>query len=62
MAEKSHGSGGGGAMRDLKWAILLLIVVWFIWYFTNGPQRYEATKPFINPPAPLGTGQVYGPQ
>ncbi len=56
--KKSH----GGAMKDLKWVIFILIIIWFIWYFSGGPQGYDATQPFIEPPAPLGGGQTYGGQ
>ncbi len=59
----SHGGhgGGGGAMTDLKWAIGLLVVLWFAWYFTGGSTSPNTDKPFIKPAAPLDTGEVYGP-
>lgn len=49
------------AMDHLKQLIILLIVLWFIWYFAIGPNK-DSSKPFINPPAPISTGGVYGPQ
>ena len=59
----SHGGGGGGAWDHLKWFLFLLIGLWFVWFFTGGPQRYESTAgPFLKPAAPLDTGAVYGPK
>jgi hypothetical protein len=47
----------------LKWIIGFLIVLWILWYFLGGPQSYEAQKgPFIMPPSPVGTGEIYGPK
>jgi hypothetical protein len=56
----SHGHGGGDAWSHLKWLIFALIVLWFVWFFTGGPQRYESQSgKFIKPPAPLNTGKPY---
>jgi hypothetical protein len=42
--------------------ILLIAVLWLLWYYTGGPERYnDYDGPYINPPAPLGDGQTYGP-
>ena len=49
------------AMDHLKQAILLLIILWFVWYFTAGPNSASSKKPFINPPAPISDGNTYGP-
>jgi len=43
-------------MREL---ILLLIILWFAWYFTGGPSRYQEQGPYTTPPAPVGTGETY---
>ncbi len=50
-------------MSDLKWLILILIGIWIIW-FVYGGARSDAAKsgPFIKPPAPIDSGQIYGPQ
>jgi len=48
------------AIKDLKWVVLIIILVWFVWFFTGGPQRDKAIKgPFIKPPRLLDTGRVY---
>ncbi len=49
------------AWNHLKWIIFILIVLWFVWFFTGGPERYEKNKPFIEPADPISTGEVYGP-
>lgn len=33
-----------------------------IWYMTGGPSRADLRGIFLSPPAPLGTGDAYGPQ
>ncbi|MCX6753162.1 MAG: hypothetical protein NTW62_02350 [Candidatus Nomurabacteria bacterium] len=48
------------AMDHLKQLLLLIVGLWFLWYFMIGPNK-DSTKPFINPPAPLSTGDKYGP-
>lgn len=53
------------AWDHLKWLIFVLIGLWFIWFFTGGPQKVnqnDLNKPFIRPAAPLDTGEVYGPK
>lgn len=46
----------------LKWLFWFFVILWFIWFFTGGPERYEARQgPFLKPPAPLDTGESYGP-
>lgn len=51
------------AMKDLKWLLLILVGLWFLWYFAGGRMHKEATSgPFLNPPAPLDDGTVYGPE
>jgi len=49
-------------MNDLKWAGIILVVLWMAWFVTGGPTKFEDnSKPFLNPPFPLGTGGMYGP-
>lgn len=37
-----------------------LLVV--IWYFSGGPAKTDLRGIFLNPPAPVGSGNAYGPQ
>lgn len=49
------------ALRDLLYFIGALVVLFFIWVFTGGPERYISQKgPYLEPPAPLGSGDAYG--
>jgi hypothetical protein len=50
-------------MKELRWFGGLLLVFFALWLFGGGYERYskENDKPFIKPPAPLDTGEVYGP-
>ncbi|MFZ2205692.1 MAG: hypothetical protein WAV23_03820 [Minisyncoccia bacterium] len=51
------------AWDHLKWLIFVLIGLWFVWFFTGGPQRYSSNQgPFLRPPAPIDTGEIYGPK
>jgi len=48
-------------IKDSWWLIIVIILIWFAWFFTGGPDRREATEgPFLKPPQPLDTGEVYG--
>ena len=44
-----HGGGHGGAGRDLRIALGLLILLFFVWFFTGGPNNGRTTDPTINP-------------
>lgn len=48
-------------MDDLKWFIAVMGLLFVGWLVSGGPTRYSSTKPFIRPPQPLDTGEVYGP-
>ena len=50
------------AWDHLKGIIIILVILWFVWFFTGGPQRAGNDKPFIKPAAPIDTGEKYGPQ
>lgn len=51
----------GSATSDLWWFIAIMAVLGLIWYATGGPSRPESwSGPFIEPPAPIGTGEIYG--
>lgn len=40
----------------------VMAILWFVWFFTGGPERVRATNPgvFLKPVAPLDTGGSYG--
>lgn len=48
--------------EEIKWLLLLIIALFVGWVLTNGPARVadNKDKPFIEEPAPLSNGQVYG--
>jgi len=49
------------ALTDLKWLIFVIIIIWFVWFFTGGPERERSQHGlFLKPPAPLDTGETYG--
>ncbi len=51
------------ALKELKWFLLILALLWIVWFFTGGPQRFESiNKPFIQPITSPNSGQVYGPR
>jgi len=50
------------AFQHLMEVILVLVILWFIWFFTGGQYRASNDQPFIKPAAPLDTGEKYGPQ
>lgn len=39
-----------------------MIGLWFVWYFTGGPERYERNNPgpYIEPIGPGEKGNTYG--
>ena len=48
-------------LDDVKWIIGIMILLWFVWFFTGGPARQTSqVGPFIKPPAPLDSGETYG--
>ncbi len=49
------------AIKELMGFILILILLWIIWFFTGGPSRSDKDKPYVNPAAPISTGDTYGP-
>ena len=60
MATGGH-DHGSGPLGELKWFFLVLIVLWIVWYYTGGPERFRESTPFIKPLPPLDSGQTYGP-
>ncbi len=47
-------------MDLLKWIIFILVVLWIVWFLTGGPQSGRISQPFLSPPAPIGSGELYG--
>ena len=40
---------------------VILAAIWFVWFLTGGPARYETTRGILlKPPSPLSTGETYG--
>lgn len=48
-------------MGDALWFLGLLVVLVVLWYFAGGPGKADLRGIFLAPPAPLGTGEAYGP-
>jgi len=49
------------AISDLKWLIVVMIIIWVVWFFTGGPSReISQGGPFLKEPPPLDTGETYG--
>lgn len=48
------------AFDHLKGIIFILIILWFVWFFWG--RSSDTSKPFLKAPAPIDTGEVYGPQ
>ena len=52
----------GTATGDLLWVLAVIAALWVLWLATGGALRPSATAgPFIKPPAPLGSGEIYSP-
>ncbi len=50
----------GSATTDLWWFIGIMVALGVVWFATGGPNHPEAWQgPFIRPPAPLGSGEIY---
>lgn len=50
------------ARKDLFFVILIFAGFWVVWFSTGGPERATSRGGlFLFPPAPLGSGEVYGP-
>lgn len=46
----------------IKFILSFGIIVYFIWLFTGGMDRAENREdPFLREPAPLDSGETYGP-
>jgi len=50
------------ATADLLWVLAIVAALWILWFATGGTERPAATAgPFIKPPSPIGTGEIYSP-
>lgn len=52
---------GGGPMSDLMFVVVGLVLLIVLWYANGGPQKADLRGIFLQPPAPLGGGNAYGP-
>lgn len=50
------------AMKHLLELVGLLIILWLVWFFLGGANSKDTDKPFLKPPAPIDSGEKYGPQ
>lgn len=47
-------------MDELKWFIVVLVVLWMLWVATGGYSRIEnGDKPFLEQPSPIEGGKPY---
>jgi len=49
-------------MDLLKWVLGILALLWLAWVITGGPASERKERPFLRPPIPLGSGEIYGPE
>lgn len=47
--------------HDALWFFAILAVLIVLWYFAGGPGKADLRGIFLAPPAPLGSGEAYGP-
>jgi len=52
----------GNPTEDALWFFGILAILVALWYFAGGPGKADLRGLFLAPPAPLGTGDAYGPQ
>lgn len=53
---------GSSVMEDALFVFGGLAVLVVVWYLLGGPGRADLKGLFLAPPAPLGSGEAYGPQ
>lgn len=49
------------AMNDVYLFLGFMAMLVALWYFAGGPGKADLKGLFLSPPAPLGTGESYGP-
>lgn len=60
MAEEKEKKGNN---FNEAWLVLgLLLVLVFFWFYTGAYKKAHLNGIFLQPPAPLGPGNSYGPQ
>ena len=42
------------AVKHLMELIVFLVILWLVWFFTGGPQRYDNDKPYVTPANNIG--------
>lgn len=52
----------GGPAQDAFFIIGGVVILVVVWFASGGPERADLKGIFLAPPAPLGTGESYGPQ
>jgi len=53
---------GATPAEDALWFVGILAILVLLWYFSGGPGKADLRGLFLAPPAPLGSGEAYGPQ
>lgn len=49
-------------MEDALFFFGMLAILVVVWFLSGGPGRADLRGIFIAPPAPIGSGDAYGPQ
>jgi hypothetical protein len=60
--KKDAGAEGHDAMKDVYFFLLCLAVLVGAWWYMGGPEKTDMRGIFLRPPAPIDTGEAYGPQ
>lgn len=53
--------GGGGGNRDILFLLFVFGVLLFAWFTTGAYKNADLRGIFLAPPAPIGSGEAYGP-
>lgn len=51
----------GNPWSEFRIFIGIVILLWIAWFITGGPERYDKSKPYIEPPKGPGTVTPTGP-
>ena len=60
MADENGGGGTDIEMLIFVFGSFAALVA--VWYFTGGPAKADLRGIFLAPPAPINSGDAYGPQ
>jgi hypothetical protein len=55
-------AGGNGDMEMVAFVLGGFAILVVLWFMTGGPAKTDLRGLFLNPLAPVGTGDAYGPQ